>query len=76
MTLILAVKSHIWRSILVYSFRIVWVFFFQFLCSVHNSPEKSENTALFLRLGLQSATVHKSVTKTELFENALQTGGI
>ena len=37
-------------------------------------PEKFENAALFLRLGLPSTLIrHK---KTELFENASQTGGI
>ena len=33
------------------------------------TPKEFENAALFLRLGL-------SVTKTEVFENLLQTGGI
>ena len=37
---------------------------------VHNTEEKRENAALFLRLGLPSRL---AITKTELIENALQT---
>ena len=36
---------------------------------VHTTPEKFENEALFLGLGLPSTLI-------QLFENALQTGGI
>ena len=47
--------------------------FANFLGSFHTSPEKLENTALLLRLGLLP-TLDRH--KTELFKNALQTGGI
>ena len=43
----------------------------------HTTPEKFENEALFLRLGLPSATIRINwPLKTALFENALQSGGI
>jgi len=40
---------------------------------VHTTPEKFENTTLFLRLGLPSTLIRH---ETELYKNALQTGGI
>ena len=39
----------------------------------HTTPKEFDNAALFLRLIYRS---HQSVTKTELFENSLRTGGI
>jgi len=41
--------------------------------SVHTAPEKFKNAALFLQLGLPSTLIRHEM---ELFENALQTGGI
>ena len=43
---------------------------------VHSTPEKSENVAFFLRLGLPSTLTQRNCPpKTELFENTLQIGG-
>jgi len=46
---------------------------YEVFASVHTTPEKFENVTLLLRLSLPSTLF---VTKTEIFENALQTGGI
>ena len=44
---------------------------------VHTRPDELENGALFLRLGLQSTLIWRNCPpKTELFENALDNGGI
>ena len=44
---------------------------------IHTTPEEFENRALFLRLGLPSTLIRRSYPpKMELFENALENGGI
>ena len=44
---------------------------------VHTMPDKFENATLFLRIRLPSTLIRiKRSTKTELFENALQSGTI
>ena len=58
-----------------------WPLLFQFvhakLGPVHTMPDKFENTTLLLRIRLPSTLIRiKRSTKTELFENALQSGTI
>ena len=45
-----------------------------FLSSVHTTSEEFENVASILRG--KAFCLYKSVTKMELYENAIQTGGI
>ena len=48
-----------------------------FLGPVHTMPDKFENATLLLRIRLPSTLIRiKRSTKTELFENALQSGTI
>ena len=47
----------------------------QVRCSVHTKPDKFENATFFIRIGLPSTLKRRfRCPKTELFENALQSG--
>ena len=55
-----------------YCFVSIFLFINKHLGYVHTKPDKFENATFFIRIGLPSTL--KRCPKTELFENALQSG--